>query len=117
MYRIVSFFLTLLLCVCLVSFLRAQHTVEGKLTFNPVLFRLNYCGRPLTPSTQARGFWETFGFGIFGKSLPFSLCLLFFNKPQRINSALSSSDEHSLPIVVATNPKLEGKLNDMTLKD
>lgn len=85
-------------------FLHAQHTVEGKLTFNPVLFRLTYCGRPLTQTTQARGFWETFGFGIFGKS--FSLCLLFIKKAQRINSVVSSSNEVSLLHVVATNPKL-----------
>ncbi|XP_068762655.1 uncharacterized protein [Montipora capricornis] len=42
-----------------------KHTLEGRRTFNPVLFRLTFCGRPRTKTTQARGFWETFGFGIF----------------------------------------------------
>ena len=52
----------------ILSFAHAQHTVEGRMTFTPVLFRLTFCGRPLTSSTQPKGFWETFGFGIFSKS-------------------------------------------------
>ena len=52
----------------ILSFAHAQHTVEGRMTFTPVLFRLTFCGRPMTSSTQPKGFWETFGFGIFSKS-------------------------------------------------
>ena len=52
----------------ILSFAHAQHTVEGRMTFTPVLFRLTFCGRPLTSSTQPKGYWETFGFGIFSKS-------------------------------------------------
>lgn len=42
-----------------------KHTVEGRMAFTPVLFRLTFCGRPLTKTTQSKGYWETFGFGIF----------------------------------------------------
>ncbi|KAL9955519.1 hypothetical protein ACROYT_G036854 [Oculina patagonica] len=42
-----------------------KHTVEGRMAFTPVLFRLTFCGRPLTSTTQPKGYWETFGFGIF----------------------------------------------------
>ncbi|KAJ7373746.1 hypothetical protein OS493_011355 [Desmophyllum pertusum] len=42
-----------------------KHTVERRMAFTPVLFRLTFCGRPLTSTTQPKGYWETFGFGIF----------------------------------------------------
>ncbi|XP_020897741.1 uncharacterized protein LOC110236544 [Exaiptasia diaphana] len=44
-----------------------KHTVQGKMTFTPVVFRLSKCARPDSyyNTTTASGFWEGFGYGIF----------------------------------------------------
>ncbi|XP_031556021.1 N-acetyl-beta-glucosaminyl-glycoprotein 4-beta-N-acetylgalactosaminyltransferase 1-like isoform X2 [Actinia tenebrosa] len=42
-----------------------KHTIQGKMCYTPVVFRLKHCSRPETEQTSVTGFWDSYAFGVF----------------------------------------------------